>query len=320
MRRYFAARRQPWVLWHQDIYSLGVAAEAGARLPALPASAVSAAVQRIERAQVRSADAVVAIGDGFVRQYREWGAPTEQVRVIPNWAPLEHIRPGARDNAWAAAHDLPQQPVRLLYAGTLGRKHNPLLLLDLLDAVRAHGVHALLTVVSEGVGADDLAAAARGRDDVRILGYQAAEDLPEVLASADAVIALLEPHAAAFCVPSKVLSYLAAGRPVVALVPEGNPAAADVAAAGGFVGAPNAEGAREAGSWVADMVRDPEGLAVLGKRARALAEERFDIERIGGLFEQVLQDVAGSAAGGGNRGAERAVAEVGGSGSRGMHR
>lgn len=320
MRRWFAARRQSWVLWHQDIYSLGVAAEAQAKLPRFAAAAVSAGVQRIERAQVRSADAVVAIGEGFVHRYREWGESTRHVRVIGNWAPLDHIRPGERDNAWAAASGLPAAPVRLLYAGTLGRKHNPMLLLDLLDEVRGRGVDVVLTVVSEGVGADDLAAATRGRGDVRILGYQAAERLPEVLASADAVVALLEPHAAAFCVPSKVLSYLAAGRPIVALLPGGNPAGDDVAAAGGFVGAPTADGARAAGEWLARMARDPEGLAVLGKRARALAEERFDIGRIGAQFEDVLHEVVGSSAGGGERWARPSLAGIGGRRGGEIHR
>jgi colanic acid biosynthesis glycosyl transferase WcaI len=296
MRRHFARRNQPWVFWHQDVYSLGVASEAARKLPAAAASAISRQVQRIERAQVRAAHAVVAIGESFVAQYQEWGLTTGHVSVIPNWAPLDHLVPGERDNAWAARHSLPTQPVRLLYAGTLGRKHNPLLLLDLLDAVRARGVDATLTVVSEGAGADDLALAAAGRSDVRLLGYQAAADLPQVLASADAVIALLEPDAAKFSVPSKVLSYLSAGRPIVALVPEGNPSAADVEAAGGCVAPPTAAGAQAAGAWLAEITRDPEGLRVLGKRARALAEERFDIDRIGAEFDAILSQVAAGAA------------------------
>jgi len=293
MRRYFAERRQPWVFWHQDIYSLGVAGEAARKLPAPAAELISRQAQRIERAQVASADAVVAIGDGFLDQYRTWGVPTDHVRVIPNWAPLDHLVPGPRDNAWAARNGLPSEPVRLLYAGTLGRKHNPLLLLDMLDAARERGVDALLTVVSEGVGADDLAAAAAGRSDVRLLGYQSAQDLPEVLASADAVVALLEPDAAQFSVPSKVLSYLSAGRPIVALVPAANPSALDVQAAGGFVGEPSKEGAQAAGDWLAEVARDPEGLLTLGKRSRALAESRFDIDRITDEFETVLAAASG---------------------------
>jgi colanic acid biosynthesis glycosyl transferase WcaI len=295
MRRYFARRRQPWVLWHQDVYSLGVAAEAARTLPAPVAKAVGSRVQRMERAQVESAAAVVAIGEPFRDQYARWGARREHVTVIPNWAPLDELVPGRRDNAWARRHALPAEPVRLLYAGTLGRKHNPLLLLDLLDGARARGVDATLVVVSEGVGADDLAAAAAGRSDVRILGYQPAEQLSDVLASADVVVALLEPDAARFSVPSKVLSYLSAGRPTIALVPDGNPCATDVRAAGGCVAAPDRAGAQEAAAWLAGVAQDPDGFAALGERARAVAVKQFDVDLIASKFEVILTRAAGGA-------------------------
>ena len=292
MRRYFERRNQRWVLWHQDVHSLGVAAEADRKLPGQLAGVTGRQAQRVEAAQVRSADAVVAIGDGFVVQYRDWGVPTRNVHVIKNWAPLSELVPGVRDNDWARRQGLPVDAVRLLYAGTLGRKHNPQLLLELLDAVRARGVNATLTVVSEGVGAEDLRAAADGRSDVRILGYQPAEELSDVLASADAVIALLEPDAAQFSVPSKVLSYMSAGRPIIALVPGGNPAALDVDNAGGCVAPPTVGGAHEAADWLCEVVKDPEGLALLGKKARHLAERRFNIERIGDRFEAILFEAA----------------------------
>jgi colanic acid biosynthesis glycosyl transferase WcaI len=293
VRRHLARRGRPWVFWHQDIYSLGVAAEIDRKLPAPVAAPLRRWVGGLERAQVRSADRVVAIGDAFVRQYGTWGLPIEHVEVIPNWAPVDELVPGPRDNAWAREQNLPAEPVRLLYAGTLGRKHNPLLLLELLDAARGRGIDAILVVCSEGVGADELAAAAGNRPDVRLLGYQPADRLAEVLASADAMVALLEPDAAAFSVPSKVLSYLSAGRPTIALVPDGNPAAHDVRTAGGFVAAPNTGGAKAAAGWLADTVSaDPHALAQLGHRARQLAERRFDIESITDRFEDILHAAA----------------------------
>ncbi len=90
-----------------------------------------------------------------------------------------------------------------MYAGTLGRKHNPMLLVEMLEAVRARGIDAYLIVVSEGVGADDLRAATTSRSDIKILGYQPAADVSAMLASADAVVALLEPDAAEFSVPRR---------------------------------------------------------------------------------------------------------------------
>lgn len=294
MRRYFAARRQPWVLWHQDLYSLGVGAEAARRLPPGLARGARRWVEAVERRQVNAADAVVAITEAMVARYRAWGIGRGDVHVIPNWAPLDEVLPTDRANAWAKRHELPEDAVRLMYAGTLGRKHNPLLLLELLDAARARGVDAHLVVVSEGAGADDLRAAAAGRHDVRILGYQPAEDMSEMLGAADAVIALLEPDAAQFSVPSKVLTYLAAGRPVIALMPAGNQAAGDVAAVGGYVGPPSPAGAHGAADWLAAALQDPEGLDRIGAAARSLAVARFDIDRTAARFEHILETVSRS--------------------------
>jgi glycosyltransferase involved in cell wall biosynthesis len=293
MRRYFERRRQPWVFWHQDIYSLAIGAEATRRLPGPLATAARRAVEAMEARQVGSADGVVAITDAMTAQYRAWGLPASHAAVIPNWAPIDDIAPVARDNAWVAENGLPEGPLRLLYAGTLGRKHNPLLLLQMLDGIRARGVDAMLVVASEGEGADDLAAAAGERADVRVVGYQPAERFSEVLSSADAVVALLEPDAGRFSVPSKVLSYLSAGRAILALLPADNPAADDVRAAGGYVGPPDAAGAVGAADWIVRTTKDPAALEGIGLRARALAEDRFDIARIADRFEQAFERAAG---------------------------
>ena len=292
MRRYFERRQQPWLFWHQDIYSLAIGAEASRRLPGPLAALARRTVERMEARQVTSADGVVAITEAMTAQYRKWGLDAPHASVIPNWAPIDDIVPVDRDNAWAAEHDLPRGALRLLYAGTLGRKHNPMLLLQMLNDLRARDVLAVLVVASEGEGADDLAAAAAGRPDVRIVGYQPAERFSEVLSSADAVVALLERDAGKFSVPSKVLSYLSAGRPIVALMPADNPAADDVRAAGGFVGDPTSVGAIGAAAWLVRTAKDPAALESIGLRARALAEHRFDIARIADEFEDAFTRAA----------------------------
>ena len=294
IRRHLERSRQRWVLWHQDIYSMGMASELGRRLPEPLARPLARRCERLEARQVADADAVVPIGDAFLHAYRRWGV-YPRAHVIPNWAPLDELRPRPRDNAWAAAQRLPTDGVRLLYAGTLGRKHNPLLLLELLDACRHRGVPAHLVVVSEGVGADAIRAAAGHRGDVRVLPYQPAECFADVLGAADVVVSLLEPEAAQYSIPSKVLSYLSAGRPIVGLMPDDNPAAGDILDAGGFVGAPGTEGVLAATAWIASVASEPGGFAARGRRARHLAETRFDIDTIGRRFEAVLTRAAGYA-------------------------
>ncbi|WP_146363580.1 glycosyltransferase family 4 protein [Arthrobacter yangruifuii] len=294
-RRAAARWNQPWVLWHQDLFSNAISDEINRRLPGPAAGAGSALVRRTEANVVRSATQVVAIGEEFRRAYRQWGVRTSHVTVIPNWAPIGEIVPRPRENAWADQH-LPRGPeFRLLYAGTLGRKHNPLLLTGLLRSALGAGLPARLIVASEGEGIDMLRQDLERYPDlpVTLLPFQSAADLPDMLGSADALLTILEPEASRFSIPSKVLSSLAAGRPVLGLMPADNPAAADIRAADGFVGPPTDFGIAAAVGWLRMLAREPEAAAAVGRKGRQLAERRFGIGPIADRFETVLNRAAG---------------------------
>jgi len=124
-----------------------------------------------------------------------------------------------------------------------------------------------------------------------MLPFQPARALSEVLSSADFLITLLEPEAGRFSVPSKVLSYLAVGRPIVGLVPTQNAAAAAILSAGGFVAEPTEEGVSMAAAWIEAIQGEPTMLAKLSGQSRAIAEANFDIARISKTFEDVLASV-----------------------------
>jgi glycosyltransferase involved in cell wall biosynthesis len=115
--------------------------------------------------------------------------------------------------------------------------------------------------------------------------------LPEVLASADVLVAVLEPEAGAFSVPSKILSYLCAARPLLASVPGDNLAARVVERSGGGVVVP--PGDTPAFLSAAETLLDePSRRVELGGRARAYAEAAFDIDAVAGRFEAVLDGAA----------------------------
>ena len=294
--RYAKRAGVPWIFWHQDIYSSGLGDELHRRLPARIASMIGHRLERLEAWCARNARHVVAIGAGFTGFYQRWGVPPERVSVIPNWAPLDKIIPSARGNRRSADLFDAEADMRMLYAGTLGRKHNPLLLIKLLEATRAAGVRAHLTVVSEGEAADDLraAAAADPQLPLKIVPFQPASDLSDVLGSADILIGLLEPDATTFSIPSKVLSYMAAGRPILGLLPANNPAAADIEACGGFVDDPTAHGAHRAARWLVELGGDHERQADIGRRSRSIAEEKFDLDDVAARFISVLEDTQAS--------------------------
>jgi glycosyltransferase involved in cell wall biosynthesis len=235
----------------------------------------------------RRAAAVVVIADSFVDVHRRWGTAAKTT-VIPNWAPLDEIRPVTRSNDWSHEHGLDDVQT-LLYSGTLGLKHNPALLVGLARQVIDAGRPVQLVVVNQGPAEQVLRdEAARLDVPLLLLPFQPYERLPEVLGSGDVLLVLLEQDAGAFSVPSKTLSYLCAGRPILGLMPAENLAATLVSRVGGCVLPPDDASLPAAAEWVGTVLADDDRRTALGKAARALAEQEFDLSRCADRFEELL--------------------------------
>ena len=208
-----------FIFWIQDVYSAAIARALERRF-SLVSGLIAERFVRVERRLLQRSDAVVAITHDFLPLLEEWGVPKGRTYVIENWAPLEDVTPLSKANHWAREHGLSDIPV-FLYAGTLGLKHDPMILMDLAKEVPT----ARVVVISEGLGAERLSRFADANGNLMLLPYQPFGRLSEVLASADVLVALLESDAGAYSVPSKVLTYLAAGRPILGAIPAENLAA-----------------------------------------------------------------------------------------------
>lgn len=273
-----------FVFWQQDVISAAARRVLGRR-SRLVGAAAEVAVAVLERRLLRASDAVVVISEDFLPLLRRWGVEEARTTVIENWAPLDELPVLPHANQWAREQGLAESFV-FLYSGTLGFKHDPSLLLEL--ARWADANESVVAVVSEGPGADWLAREGAGEPALRLFPYQPYDRLPEVLGSADVLIALLEPDAGAFSVPSKVLTYLCAARPLLVSVARDNLAARVVERSGGALVVPPKD--PEAVIAAAGTLHADEGLcAELGRRARSYAEATFDLERIADRFEQVLE-------------------------------
>lgn len=288
--RWCRSRGVPCVFWQQDVLSIGTGMVLARRHPVV--GRVAGAVLRgVERYALRRSGAVVAITDDFGPSLARMGVPPVKVTVIENWAPLPELPLTERDNPWRRAQGWGDDFV-FLYSGTLGLKHDPALLASLAERLAGR---ARVAVVSEGLGAAWLQGVARDRGlaNLSVHPFQPWERLPEVLGAADVLVAILERDAGVFSVPSKVLSYLCAGRPVLAALPAANLACRVLERAGAAVTVEpdDREGfLEEAERLVADgALRDR-----LGRAARSAAEAWFDIERITDRFESVLASVVAS--------------------------
>jgi colanic acid biosynthesis glycosyl transferase WcaI len=275
-----------FIFWLQDIHGVAIEKLLSEQL-GLVGTLVGRYYKLVEQRLLRQSDAVVVISDDFCRVLDEWSVPKDRIAVIPNWASTDEIPSRPRDNDWARQYGLIDR-FCFLYSGTLGMKHNPELILKL--AVQYRDVPSVkVMVVSEGAGADWLKARSveLGLPALSVIPFQAYDVFPDVMASADVLMAILEPSAGSFSVPSKVLSYLCAGRPLLLAVPAGNLAARIVQEAdAGVVVEPSDVSAflREAENLRVDLPRR----AKMQKSALAYADRTFDIENVTNRFEAII--------------------------------
>lgn len=271
------------VLWLQDIQA-GLARHTLGRTR--KSRFVGDALRRLERFIIRKADHIIAISADFVPEILQSGKDPEAVDVIENWAPVAELPQQPKWNSWAKQHGFDDRFV-FLYSGTLARKHSPELLLELADAFAEDDPEVMVVVVTEGVGGDWLKE--RPRKNLEILPYQPFERLPEVLGAADVLVTLLDPGAGKFSVPSKTLSYLCAGRPILGSIPADN-AAADLVRERAKAGIIVPPADPRALIQAARQLRSDEALrSRLGASGRTYAEDHFDRWLIGNRFCDALR-------------------------------
>lgn len=263
-----------FVFWVQDLYGEAIYRILSDRL-GQPGRAVGRYYRWLEHRMLRASDAAVVISEDFLPILGRNNAMAPTTEVIENWAPLDEV-------AYLGPAPSRGGPVRLTYSGTLGYKHNP----EVLSAL-AQLEGAEVAVYSEGRVAEELKREAAPGARLQVSPWVPFDALPKTLADADILLAMIEADAGVFSVPSKVLTYLCAGRPVLASVPEENLARRILVGSGaGFVTPPGdiqgfLDNARA-------LIASPDLRADMGRKGRAYAERMFDIESITDRFERVL--------------------------------
>ena len=275
-----------FVFWIQDFYSIAVSKLLRKKQWLLGAT-IGSYYRILERRQLRRSDSIVVITEQFRPLATLWGGLPNKVHTIENWGDLNNIAPASKDNDWSRRHDLTDS-FNFIYAGTIGLKHNPQLLVELARGMRGH---AKVIVVGQGIGISHLEAAKSDEklDNLVLLPLQHFSQLPLVLASADVGVAVIEPDAGMFSVPSKILSYLCAERAVLIAAPFQNLAAQIVSRerAGIVVAPDDASALVSAAFQLKDNSKSRIEAAVSGRK---YAFSKFGIDNIADRFEIVFDN------------------------------
>jgi len=146
----------------------------------------------------------------------ETGIEPQKTTVIPNWIDTDFIKPGRKTNPFSKHHGLVGKYV-ISFAGVLGYSQDVDIVLDAAETLKSEK-QMLFLIVGDGVQKDRLTKKAKSLqlDNVLFLPMQSRDTYPQVLHSSDVCLSTLNKDVLSPVVPSKILSIMAAGKPLVA--------------------------------------------------------------------------------------------------------
>lgn len=287
IQKYCKQKHIKYVYWCQDIYAIAIEKIVRKKIGLL-GWPVWQFFYALEKRLLKNSDAIISITDDFDVIFKNWRVEKSKITCIPNWAPINDIALVLKENPWSSKHDL-QNKFCVVYTGTLGLKHNPSILSNAAVFFK-NRKDIVFVIVSEGIGANYLYKQKKllGLDNLQLFPFQPFSELSNVLGTADILVSILEEDAGIFSVPSKVLTYLCAQKPIILSVPSNNLSAKIVREnqAGLQSKCNDTETFYEN---IQHLISNSDIRQKMGENGRKYAKDNFIIEKIGSKILNVLE-------------------------------
>jgi colanic acid biosynthesis glycosyl transferase WcaI len=237
----------------------------------------------------RKAPRILVVSDAAATQIAECGVAIEKVIVAPHWIDLSlfQVNPDRDVRAELGC----QNKFVVMFAGNLGMVQG---LETVVEAAALMRDCPDLMFVFVGDGSDrvrlEALAAQRSLTNLRFIGQQPVTAMADYMRAADALIVHLRPsEIAEHAIPTKILSYLAASRPIVCATGGASADLVQQAAAG--VIATAGDPASIAAAIREVIAMPPAVREQLGRNGRRHLLEHFEKGRVIDIYERVLRDV-----------------------------
>ena len=229
----------------------------------------------LEKIQYRIAKKIIVLSPGMRSNLENKGVKRDKIEIIANWADTEYVKPLPRENNFLFNHNLENKFV-VLFSGNHGyisALENVIEAAEFLKDIP----EVLFLLAGEGSVKKDLIqqAAGKGLDNIRFLSTQPEQQWLEMLAASDLTLVSLRADLAGLNVPSKVYTLMAAGRPILASVPEMSEVAALVInAKSGIICKP--DNPQDLAEKIRDLKDKTALLDELGRNGRLFMQENFN--------------------------------------------
>lgn len=213
-------RNIPMVISVQDVYPESLMAQGRIRAD----SRLARWLMRIDRHIVQRCRSIIVISESFAAVYRERrGVSPERLHVVPNWIDERSIVVAeARAADLRMALNIPPEAILLVYGGNVGAAAGVETVIEAFQDL-GDGDNVYLLIAGEGARLAECQrlAEARGSPRIRFYSPWPQSETSTVLSAADILLLPTRGTQSLASVPSKLITYMMTGRPVVALaVPE----------------------------------------------------------------------------------------------------
>ena len=228
-----AMKKIPYAVAINDL-----AAQAAMESGLAMAAPLKGILPKFEYSAYRKAAGAIVLCEGFRDALLKNGYPERKIRIIHSPIDVDNIHPSINREVSRETYGIERDSFVVLWAGSMGVKQGLSNIIEACKLARKHGVSVLWVLVGDGEARRSLEAEIRKfhlEPNIRLLPFQSEDRLSDMFSTAD--VLLLNQLAAVrnTVIPSKLLTYMAAGLPVLAAVSADSQAAALLRAAEGGV-------------------------------------------------------------------------------------
>lgn len=252
--------------------------------------------ETMEKFVYKRADFVTVHSEGNKEHVIKKGKDHSRVFVIPNWIDIEFLKPGSKSNEFSKKYNLDGKFI-VSFAGILGYSQDIDIILEAAKKLEEYE-DVIFIIVGDGVEKTRLVKKAEVMKlkNVRFLSMQPRDIYPQVIQSSDISLATLHSFVKTPVVPSKILSIMAIGKPVIAAMDLNGDAPKLINEAKcGFAIPP--EDSELLAKEILELYNDEKLKEVLGKNGRKYAEDNLClgvcVNKYEKLFKQALSHIQG---------------------------
>ncbi len=245
--------------------------------------------RRIESRIYRNANRITVHSEGNRQHVIRCGGSAERTVDVPNPIDTKAVVPGPRDNAFRRGLGVRDGQLIFSFAGVIGLSQ------DLDTVIDAAGLlrdvpDALFYIVGDGIEKQRLVEKAKDLPNVRFLPMLPIQEYVQLLHASDVGLVTLHKEVKTPVVPSKILSIMAAGRPILASLPLDGDAPKIIAEAkcGECIG-PNDPVAFAAA--VRRMLGMQDRFASMGESGREYVVKHFSLEGCATVYEEIFNSI-----------------------------